>query len=181
MALDTGVCRHDRRNATAMQRSACPVAGFTLVELTIVLVLLGLLASVAVPRFIDLGEEARTARLENIAGVMQSTITIVRAKAHASGLSPAESNPGGNVQTGFAVDFGFGTTEVDWRNLCPESRAEVGDRLTMLDFLSIDADGTRFRTNVTNRSTFVGFDLGTCYVEYDSFDCEVRIVATDCT
>jgi len=154
--------------------------GFTLIELTLVLVLLGILASVAIPRFVDVRSEARLAKLQDVSRVMHSTITIVRSKAAASGLTIADSNPGGSSQNGFAVDFGFGTTEVDWRNLCPESRAEVGDSLTMLDFLSIDDSDTAFLTNVTNRSTRVGFDLNTCYVEYDSFACEVTIVDADC-
>jgi MSHA pilin protein MshA len=136
---------------------------------------------VAIPRWIDLRDEGRIAKLAEIERTMTSTISIVRAKAAASGLTTVDSNPGGNEQTSFAVDFGFGTTEVDWRNLCPESRAEVGDRLTMLDFITVNPSRSRLLTDVGNRFTRVGFDLGSCYVEYDSFDCTVAVVATDCT
>jgi MSHA pilin protein MshA len=164
-------------------RSSSPsrAGGFTLIELVIVIALLAILAAVALPRYIDLEVSARSAKLDDIARVMRSTVTIVKSKAIASGLSTADSNPGGSQQTGFAVDFGFGVTEVDWRNLCPESRAEVGDNLTMLDFLSIDPNNTQLVTDVGNRSTRVGFDLATCYVEYDSFDCTVEIVRSDCS
>jgi MSHA pilin protein MshA len=156
-------------------------SGFTLVELTLVIVLLGLLAAVAVPRFADLGESARSAKLDDIARTMRSTITIVKSKAAVSGLSVVDSNPGGNQQNGFVVDFGWGSTEVDWRNLCPESRAEVGDNLTMLDFISVDENATSLETQVGNQSTRVGFDLNTCYVEYDSFACTVTVVRSDCS
>lgn len=156
-------------------------SGFTLFELTLVIVLLGLLAAVAVPRFIDLSDAARSAKLDDIARTMRSTITIVKSKAAASGLSVADSNPGGNKQNDFVVDFGWGSTEVDWRNLCPESRAEVGDNLTMLDFISVDQGTTLLETQVGNRATRVGFDLGSCYVEYDSFACTVKVVRSDCS
>lgn len=53
--------------------------GFTLVELVVVVVVLGVLAAFAVPRFLSLEREARVAAVESLAGALRSTAYQVRA------------------------------------------------------------------------------------------------------
>ncbi|ASP39348.1 prepilin-type cleavage/methylation domain-containing protein [Bacterioplanes sanyensis] len=153
---------------------------FTLIELIVVLVVLAVLAAFALPRFADLQRQSRIETLNGVAGAMRSTIAVVQSKARVQGLSPSASNPvsGGN-QTGYLVETEAGVSEVDWRNLCPESQAELADTLAMPDHIGLALSGG-LQQQVTNQSTWVGYDLTTCVVIYDSFACTVTVVDAGC-
>lgn len=65
--------------------------GFTLIELIVVIVILGILAATAVPKFVDLQSDARTAVMKGIAGSMNSAKELVRARWLANGSTAAPS------------------------------------------------------------------------------------------
>lgn len=88
-------------------------AGFTLIELVMVIVILGVLAAVALPKFVNLASDARTAAITAVAGSMRSTNSMIYAKASVNdqlgatgsltaAMVPAASSPPLSTVFGFA-------------------------------------------------------------------------------
>lgn len=67
--------------------------GFTLIELVIVIVILGILAAVAIPRYISLQVEARAAAVNGLFGTVRSAAAMVKATALVRGVT------NGNITT----------------------------------------------------------------------------------
>jgi MSHA pilin protein MshA len=80
--------------------------GFTLIELVVVIVILGILSAVAVPKFVDMQTEAKQAALEGARGSVKSAVNLVHAKWLVGGQTSPVDVEGDNI----AVDaFGYPT------------------------------------------------------------------------
>ncbi|GEA62334.1 type II secretion system protein [Vibrio comitans] len=77
--------------------------GFTLIELVVVIVILGILSVTAAPRFLNLQSDARVSALKGMKGAMAGAGSIVYGKAAINGVERATSASVSNI----ALVFGY--------------------------------------------------------------------------
>ena len=114
-------------------------SGFTLIELVLVIVILGILAAFALPRFTDLSTEARIAAINGLAGSVRSGAAL----AHATQLAQGVASTGDIIVDNITITLVGGYPNFD----------TIDDMLLDITGFTYDGAGTFQKDGVTGACT----------------------------
>ncbi|GIU23790.1 type II secretion system GspH family protein [Shewanella schlegeliana] len=124
--------------------------GFTLIELVVVIIILGILAVTAAPKFINLQSDARASTLQGLKGSMQGANSLVFSKAAIAGKEKLGDT---TVQIGAAPADTVKTAYGYLQN----------DKQSILDALDISEDDWTFVVGADQTKPTVIYQAGSPY------------------
>lgn len=148
--------------------------GFTMVELVFVIVILGILAAFAIPRFVDLQQDARASVVEGVAGAVRSANALIHSASIISEneLDPDNAAAGAPTITmeGATIDLHYGYAAGDDTGISAaitdaDNIIATGDA-TGTSSTAVAATDTTTYFQYTRDGAVTGI-VDNCYVQYD--------------
>lgn len=157
------------RNMTAMNAKR-KQAGFTIIELVVVILLLGILTATALPRFMDVTDEAHDSVVDAVAGGFSTGVALFRAQWVGEGqpLITATNTAGFNLfasSTGYPRSGTLASTVVTGAttvNTCKDVYEQVlqsGGRATLATAEGLLADTAPVREAAVEAAALAGIDF----------------------
>ncbi|PCH95804.1 MAG: pilus assembly protein PilD [Gammaproteobacteria bacterium] len=164
--------------------------GFTLIELVVVIVILGILSVIALPRFINLSADARISTLVQVEASVKGANSLLFLKSHMPSYSTqAVPNRPDLLDIDMDKDGDFDVFSADnidvrlkYRNL---DNTDIIKRIDISDEFFIEEEGIDF--------TYIGYDLNidgavkndNCYFKYtqaqsESVPASYEIISSGC-
>lgn len=158
--------------------------GFTLIELIIVIVVLGILAVTAAPQFIDFSTDARTSTVESLRGSVKGASQSIYAKALLEGeeseASATLNSPAVDVVYGYPAATADGIVaaldidSADWTSQVIASGDATASELAENDMFIYP---TGITVDFTDQTTFDATGCGVIYREAATEGAKPSIVA----
>lgn len=147
--------------------------GFTLIELVVVIIILGILAVTAAPKFINLQGDARTSAIQGLKGAIQGANSLVYSKAALAGkekIGSADATTTASVDIDAAnnanLNYGYlQATAAELKNAMDLSISKTTTE--SVDWFIVEgADGAKAATIYQAGSPYATDNTKECYVTY---------------
>ena len=138
--------------------------GFTLIELVIVIVILGILAAVAVPKFVGLTKDAKVSAVKGFAGSLRAAANIVHAKW-------------------LVDDNNSGSVDLEGTTVCVDNKTAdnvTGYPLADNDVTGSNCDGGISKAVNFDNNTFIPDNIANCTVFYYKGTSDTNLKGTLC-
>jgi general secretion pathway protein G len=157
-----------------MRRISQPPKGFTLIEILIVVIILGILAAIVIPQFSSASSDARMSSLQSTVQTLRSQVALYRLQHH-------DNLPGAGTGTAFTSDQFWTdlTTQTDATGAPYVTTAATGPFGPYMQDVPKNALNTS--TVVLNSSTTPGAAVTACGYVYDYSGGSGKVWGTDAT